>query len=184
MTFGKLAEYFEKLEETSSRLSLIDILSLLFNEVKPDEIAQVAYLLQGRVAPFYEPIEIGMSEKLVAASLARAYGVEREQILKEYGKVGDLGKVAQELSKGQGSHISVDEVFKTLREIAGMTGEGTVEKKVSTLAGLLGKVDGIGAKHLVRIPIGTSRLGIGDPTILDGFAKAKLGDRSKRKLLE
>src|SRR3989344_7287125 len=65
-----------------------------------------------------------------------------------------------------------------------MTGEGTVEKKVSTLAGLLGKVDGIGAKHLVRIPIGTSRLGIGDPTILDGFAKAKLGDRSKRKLLE
>ena len=65
-----------------------------------------------------------------------------------------------------------------------MSGEGTVENKVTTLAGLLEKVDGIGAKHLVRIPLGVSRLGIGDPTILDAFAKLKLGDKSKRKLLE
>ena len=187
MTFSKLAQYFEKLEETSSRLALIDILSDLFKEVKADEIAKVCYLLQGRVAPFYEPIEIGMSEKLVAAAMARAYDVDREQVIKEYGKLGDLGKVAQGLSakgKVQSARLSVEEVFKTLTEIAKTTGDGTVEKKVSSLAGLLGKVDGIGAKHLVRIPLGVSRLGIGDPTILDAFATAKLGDRSKRKLLE
>jgi len=187
MIFGKLAEYFEKLESTSSRLSLIDIMSKLFNEVKSDEIAQVCYLLQGRVAPFYEPIEIGMSEKLVAASLARAYGVGREQVLKEYGKLGDLGLVASRLSakgKVQSAKLSVEEVFKTLTEIAKTIGEGTVEKKISSLAGLLKRMDGISAKHLVRIPLGASRLGIGDPTILDAFAKSKLGDRSKRKLLE
>ena len=113
MTFSKLAYYFEKLELTSSRLILIDILSQLFNEVKADEIGQVVYLLQGRVAPFYEPIEIGMSEKLVAASLARAYGVDREQVLKEYGRVGDLGIVAEKLSRGKRSNVSVDEVFNT-----------------------------------------------------------------------
>jgi len=189
MTFAKLAEYFEKLEETSSRLALIDILSKLFDEVKSDEIAQVCYLLQGRVAPFYEPLEIGMSEKLVAAALARAFGVKREQVLKEYGSVGDLGVVALRLTSiAQGklpkNKLPVDEVFETLRGIAQTTGEGTVEKKVSTLAGLLGKVDGVSAKHLVRVPLGTSRLGIGDPTILDAFAKLKLGDKSKRKLLE
>ncbi|MBI2020777.1 DNA ligase, partial [Candidatus Daviesbacteria bacterium] len=65
MTFSKLSEYFEKLESTSSRLALIDILSELFSKVKFDEIGHVSYLLQGRVAPFYEPLEIGMSEKLV-----------------------------------------------------------------------------------------------------------------------
>ena len=189
MTFAKLAEYFEKLEETSSRLALIDILSKLFDEVKSDEIAQVCYLLQGRVAPFYEPLEIGMSEKLVAAALARAFGVKREQVLKEYGSVGDLGVVALRLTSiAQGklpkNKLPVDEVFETLRGIAQTTGEGTVEKKGSTLAGLLGKVDGVSAKHLVRVPLGTSRLGIGDPTILDAFAKLKLGDKSKRKLLE
>lgn len=187
MTFSTLAQYFENLEKTSSRLALIDILSKLFKEVKANEISEVCYLLQGRVAPFYEPIEIGMSEKLVAASLARAYGVEREQVLKEYGKLGDLGLVAEKLAKDLRFKIKdlrVDEVFKTLTEIAKTIGEGTVDKKISMLAGLLGKVDGIGAKHLVRIPIGASRLGIGDPTILDAFAQSKLGDRKQRKELE
>ncbi len=187
MTFKKLAEYFEKLEETSSRLSLIDILSELFSEVSPDEVPMVSYLIQGRVAPFYEPVEIGMAEKNVAASIARAYGVDREEVLTLYGKVGDLGKAALELSQKKNhksQSLTIKEVFETLKEIAGFSGDGTVEKKISTLVGLLEKASGIEAKHLVRIPIGTSRLGIGDPTVLDAFAKAKLGDRSKRKLLE
>jgi DNA ligase-1 len=128
-----------------------------------------------------------MAEKNVASSIARTYDIDREEILKEYGKVGDLGKVAEKLSqesrvKSQG--ISVKEVFDTLRNIADFQGDGTVEKKVSTLSDLLKKVDGVEAKHLVRIPLGTSRLGIGDPTVLDAFALAKLGDKSKRKLLE
>jgi len=185
--FAKLAEYFEKLEETSSRLALIDILCDLFSQVKKEEIAQVCYLLQGRVAPFYEPIELGMSEKLVAAALARAYGSSKEDILKLYGKLGDMGLAAQQQSskfKVQSSKLSVTEIFTTLVQIAKTSGEGTVEKKVSALAGLLQKVDPISAKHLVRVPLGVSRLGIGDPTILDAFAKLKLGDRSKRKLLE
>jgi len=189
MTFKKLAEHFEKLEETSSRLSLIDILSELFSEVSPDEVPIVSYLIQGRVAPFYEPVEIGMAEKNVAASIARVCGVEKEEVLVLYGKVGDLGKTAQALYqesgiKNQGKMLQVKDVFDTLRQIADFSGDGTVEKKISTLVGLLEKATAIEAKHLVRIPLGTSRLGIGDPTVLDAFAKAKLGDRSKRKLLE
>ena len=94
MQFSTLSKYFEKLEQTSSRLILIDILSELFKETEALEIGQIVYLIQGRVAPFYEAIEIGMSEKLVAQSIARAYKVDREEVLKEYGKVGDLGLVA------------------------------------------------------------------------------------------
>lgn len=184
MIFGKLAEYLEELEQTSSRLSLISILAKLFNETKTEEIKEIVYLIQGRVAPFYEATEMGMSEKLVAASIARAYGVDREEVLKEYGRVGDLGKVAQDLSKNKSQVLSVKEVFDILLQIANTNGEGTVEKKIVSLSGLLSKMDGIGAKHLVRIPLGTNRLGIGDPTILDGFAAAKLGDRKHRKELE
>lgn len=187
MLFKILAEYFERLEATSSRLSLIEILSELFKKVKAEEIANAAYLTQGRVAPFYEPIEIGMAEKTVAASIARAYGVDREDVLKEYGKVGDLGKVAGKLSeerKVKSAELSVSEVFDELTRIAGFNGDGTVEKKLAALSGLLEKASPCEAKHLVRIPLGTSRLGIGDPTVLDGFALAKLGDRSKRKVLE
>ncbi len=187
MTFGKLAEYFEKLEATSSRLSLIDILTELFSEVDSSEIPMVTYLIQGRVAPFYEATEIGMAEKNVAASMARSYSEDREEILKMYGKMGDLGKVALELGekcKLKSKGLTIKEVFEGLLKIAKFSGEGTVENKVSALTELLKQSDGIEAKHLVRIPLGTSRLGIGDPTVLDAFAQAKLGDKSKRKLLE
>src|SRR3989344_9443468 len=185
MTFRKLAEYFERLEETSSRLALIDILTELFSEVEASEIPMVSYLIQGRVAPFYEATEIGMAEKSVASSIARAYGVEREEVLKEYGKVGDLGKGA--FLKGErvrGKGLSIKDVFEEILKIARFSGDGTVENRVSTLENILKKASGIEAKHLVRIPIGTSRLGIGDPTVLDAFAQAKFGDKSKRKLLE
>ncbi|MDO8498624.1 MAG: ATP-dependent DNA ligase [bacterium] len=190
MTFAKFSRYLEKLEETSSRLALINILAQLFGEVEAKEIAKVAYLIQGRVGPFYEPIEMGMSEKLVALAIARDCKVEREEVLKEYGQVGDLGKVALRLAAlAQGnphklSTLTVSEVFGILRQIAQTFGEGTVEKKVGALAELLKKVDPIGAKHLVRIPLGVSRLGVGDPTVLDAFAQAKLGDRKNRKELE
>lgn len=188
MTFGKLAEYFERLEGTSSRLSLIDILCELFSEVEKVEVPLVSYLIQGRVAPFYEPVEIGMADKSVASSMARVYGVDREKVLTMYGRMGDLGKVALELSSKPGSRIkpgmTVKDVFDQLRQIADFSGDGTVEKKISALAALLERVEGVAAKHLVRIPLGTSRLGIGDPTILDAFAKLKLGDRSQKKLLE
>ncbi|MDO8570381.1 MAG: ATP-dependent DNA ligase [Candidatus Daviesbacteria bacterium] len=210
MIFGKFAEYLEKLETTSSRLSLIDILADLFSEVKADEIAEVVYLIQGRVAPFYEPIEIGMSEKLVASAIAQAYGVSKEEVLQEYSKVGDLGKVTEKLAgpamsslRKQGSiknpdgsripsaslragksGMTVGTVSETLLEIAKISGNGTVEKRVNLLSDLLKQLDPVSAKHLVRIPMGASRLGVGDPTILEAFALAKLGDRKHRKVLE
>src|SRR5438552_3049847 len=118
MIFSELSTYFEKLEGTSSRLSLIDILSELFKEVKSSEVAKVSYLLQGRVAPFYEPVEMGMSEKLVASAIAKAYGSSKEDVLKEFGKMGDLGKVAEKMdSRLRGNDkLSISEVFEILLE--------------------------------------------------------------------
>lgn len=184
MLFSALSSYFEQLEATSSRLALIDILAVLFKEVTTEDIDKVIYLMQGRVAPFYAPIEIGMADKNVASAIAVAYAIEREKVLEEYAKLGDMGLVSQKFHQGKATSISVVEVFDTLTEIAKTSGDGTVEKKVNLLAGLLQKVDATAAKHLVRIPLGNTRLGIGDPTVLDGMAVAKLGDKTNRKLLE
>ncbi len=187
MTFKELATYFEKLEATSSRLALIDILQELYKEATPENIDKIIYLTQGRVGPFYAPIEIGMADKTVADAIARAYNTTKDDVLELYKKLGDMGEVAMQLSgkrKAESEKLTVDDVFDTLTTIAKTSGEGTVEKRLVLLAELLGKVDKIGAKHLVRIPLGNNRLGIGDPTVLDGLALAILGDRSKRKLLE
>lgn len=184
MKFSYFSEYLEKLEATSSRLSLIQILSELFKETPNEEIDEVVYLIQGRIAPFFAPIEIGMAEKNVAGSIAIAYGSEKDKVLTLFNKLGDMGMAAQELSNSQSSNITVSEVFEVLTQIAYTSGEGTVEKRQTLLSGLLTKVDSVSAKHLVRIPLGNTRLGIGDPTILDALATAKLGDKTNRKLLE
>ncbi|MBP9716342.1 MAG: ATP-dependent DNA ligase [Candidatus Levybacteria bacterium] len=184
MKFSEFSEYLEKLEATSSRLSLIEILSELFKKTPDKEIEEIVYLIQGRIAPFFAPLEIGMAEKNVASSIGIAYGSDKENVLKLNSKLGDMGKAAQELSNSKSSNITVSEVFEVLTEISKISGEGTVEKRQTLLSGLLGKVDASSAKHLVRIPLGNTRLGIGDPTVLDALATAKLGDKSKRKALE
>jgi DNA ligase 1 len=187
MKFSKLVNYFEKLEETSSRLILIDILSDLFKNTDKEEIDKIIYLTQGRIAPFFAPVEIGMADKTVADALGRAFNETKENVLKMYSRIGDIGLVAQQLSskfKIQNSKLTVEDVFKTLTEIAGTSGVGTVEKRIILLSDLLKKVDPVSAKHLVRVPLGKTRLGIGDPTILDSLAKGILGDRANRKLLE
>ena len=98
MLFSKLVSYFEKLELTSSRLSLIDILSDLFKHTSKDEIDKIIYLIQGRIAPFFEATEIGMAEKTVASAIALAYGSTKEEVLKLYQRLGDMGLAATQLS--------------------------------------------------------------------------------------
>lgn len=189
MKFTELTQYFEKLEETASRLALIDILAELFKKTDASTVDKVMYLAQGRVAPFYEPIEIGMADKMVAQSIGEAFGLTKDEVLAEYAKKGDLGLVAFELSekkrqKGKKEELSVVAVFEELTNIAHTSGVGSVEKKITALKELMEHMDAVSAKHLARIPLGKTRLGIGDPTILDGIAIAVLGDKSQRKLLE
>src|SRR3989344_4712114 len=154
MTFRTLSGYYEKLEATSKRLELIDILSKLFKEAKGDEIGKICYLIQGRVAPFFEPIELGMAESMVAAAIARAFNKEKAEVTKLYRKLGNMGSAAQELSRNskfkiQNSKLSVSQVSDELLKIAKTSGKGAVEKKVSTLSDLLGSIDPISAKHVV-----------------------------------
>lgn len=195
MTFSNLANYFEKLEATSKRLELIDILSKLFKQSNEAEIGKICYLIQGRVAPFFEPTEIGMAENMVAVSIARAYDKSKEEVIKEYRKLGNIGKAAQKFAEslqttdhGRKSvarrQLAVNEVFNQLLEIAKTTGAGSVEKKVVLLSDLLRDLDPSSAKYVANIPLDTLRLGIGDPTVMDALSIARTGKKELRPLIE
>ena len=188
LEFARLAHAFEKLEQTSSRLALIAILAELFRSIdSPDDIAKVCYLVQGRVAPFFEALEIGMAEKTVARSIAISYHSTVEHVVTLYTALGDLGLVAEQLSKEAGivpQVLHIDEVFQGLKTMAQTAGKGTVEKRIALLASLLKQVDSVSAKYVVRIAVGNLRLGIGDATMLDALATAKFHDTHKRKVLE
>jgi DNA ligase-1 len=185
MKFSKLAAYLDRLEATNSRNELVRILSELYGACSVDEIEPITYLIQGRLAPFFAPVEIGLGERLLVSAIAMAYGTPKDEVSNLYRQAGDLGVAAQRLAPQTGDETpSVSEVHRRLLEIAGTTGPGSLQAKLDQFAGLLGELDQASAKHLVRITIGKMRLGIGDPTVLDGLSFAKRGDRSLRPVLE
>lgn len=180
LTFSELSSTFEQLEATSSRKQLTTLLADLLAKVSADEIAEVSYLLQGRVAPLYEPVEFGLGERSVEKAVAQAFGKDQAEVHKRYGQLGDLGLLVAELANEighthSGEDRTVRDVFKALRAIADISGVGSADKKLTALTDILAGLDPISAKHLVRIPLGQSRLGVGDATVLAAITQSKLG---------
>jgi DNA ligase 1 len=185
MTFAELAASLDQMEATKSRNELVRILSDVYRAAAPDELGPITYLIQGRLAPFFEPVEIGLGERLLMTALGLEYGVPKEEVAKLNRQTGDLGLTTQRLAPAshRGSP-SVADVHQRLTQIAAASGEGSQQQKLDIFTGLLRDLDSTSAKHLVRITLGKMRLGIGDPTVLDALSFAKKGDRSLRPVLE
>ena len=186
MKFGELAAYLDQLEATNSRNELVRILSELYRACTVDEIEPITYLIQGRLAPFFAPVEMGLGERLLVSAIAMAYKTPKDEVSMSYRQAGDLGLTAQRFALQENGHQppTVIEVHRRLFEIAGINGAGSLQRKLDLFAGLLRELDPSSAKHLVRITVGKMRLGIGDPTVLDALSFARRGDRSLRPVLE
>jgi len=183
--FSELAASLDQMEATSSRNELVRILSEVYKASSVDELKPITYLIQGRLAPFFEPVEIGLGERLLITAIAGAYSVPKGEMTKLNRLTGDLGVTAQRLAPASRRQSpSVVEVHQRLAQIAAAGGAGSQQEKLDGFTGLLGDLDATSAKHLVRITLGKMRLGIGDPTVLDALSFAKKGDRSLRPVLE
>jgi DNA ligase-1 len=75
-------------------------------------------------------------------------------------------------------------VYDQLYAVATASGEGAIAQKTDTLADLLKRLSAREARYTLRIPLGQLRLGIGDPTMMDGLSFAKAGDKSLRPTIE
>ena len=185
MRFDELAANLDQMEGTKSRNELVRILSDVYRAASAGELAPITYLIQGRLAPFFEPVEIGLGERLLMTAIAAAYGVPKEEVVKLNRQTGDLGVTAQRLARPpEHESPSVVDVHSWLTGIAGASGPGSQQQKLANFTALLSNLDATSAKHLVRITLGKMRLGIGDPTVLDALSFAKKGDRSLRPVLE
>jgi len=190
MKFAIVAEYFEKLEATSKRLEMFEILSDLFNKTPDEDIDKLIYIAQERIKPAFEGVEIGMADRMLEKAIARATGTDIKKVKELHKKKGDLGLVAEELSGRHGSklvkpkELTLAEVYEGFLETAQVSGDGSVDKKVAVISGLLSRAGPKEAKYISRFVIGRLRLGIGDPTIIDSLAKAKTGERKLRPELE
>lgn len=190
MKYIIIADAYEKIEATTKRLEMTDLLVSLLKNTHKEIIDKVVYLTQGRIYPDFVNLEIGVAEKLAIKALARASGRKESEIEEDLKKTGDIGETAQSFiaNKKQVTFfqqpLTVQKVYETLDKMAKASGSGTVDLKTSYLAGLLSDATPKEAKYIMRTVTGNLRLGIADMTVLDALAIAYGGGKEARELVE
>jgi DNA ligase-1 len=190
LEYSVIADAYEKIDVTTKRLEMTGHLVKLLKGTPKDVIDKVVYLTQGKLYPDFIGIEIGIAEKLAIRAVARATGHSEKEIEKDLTKTGDLGETAQKFlrKKTQVSFfpkpLTVERVYETLDKMARSTGSGSMDLKISFLAGLLSDASPKEAKYIIRTVTGSLRLGIADMTVLDALAIAFGGGKETREHLE
>ena len=190
MRYAVIAEAYEKIESTTKRLEMTDLLVDLLKNTSKDIIDKVVYLTQGKIYPDFISLEIGVAEKLAIKALSRASGKKESEIQEDLKKTGDIGETAQKFmaNKKQVTFfqqpLTVQKVYETLDKMAKTSGSGAVDLKMALLAGLLAGATPKEAKYIMRTVTGNLRLGIADMTVLDALAIAYGGGKEARELVE
>jgi len=191
LLYDTLVETYERLEATTKRLEMTDILAELLYKAEPDEIGEVIYLTQGKIHPDWtgEP-EIGMAEKMVIETVSRASGLSKADVEALMAETGDIGLTAERALNDKrigtlgGKELRVSDVYETLDQIARESGKGSSARKIKMLVSLMVDTSRLGARYLARTVVGTLRLGVGDMTMLDALATAYTDSVKNRARLE
>ena len=195
LDFSYLVDTFEKMEQTTSRLMLTDHLVSLLKKTPPSAIDKVVYLIQGKIYPDYEGIELGLAEKMVLRALSQSIaGLDTDSLSKAYRETGDLGDAASKIisakkNKNQvalfpSEKMTVEHVYLTLDKIARTAGPGSQELKIRLVSSLLNDSTAREARFVLKLIMGKLRLGIADYTVMDALAIAFTDCKSNRSILE
>ena len=84
MKFSVLSDSLEKMESTTKRIELTDILVELLKNTHANIISKVIYLIQGKIRPNFEGVELGIAEKLAMKAISKSTGITIEKIIENY----------------------------------------------------------------------------------------------------
>ena len=165
MLYSDLAETFDRLESTSSRLEMTDILASFLAGADKSELRSIVYLSQGKLHPDFVPGVLGMADRLVLKAISFTSGTSEADTEKLWIETGDPGKVAETLisKKKQmtlfSEELTVERVVKGLTAIQDADGKDSQDRKMKTLANLLHDSGPLEARYLCRTVTGRMRVG-------------------------
>lgn len=190
MRFSILADSFYKMESTRKRLELTQLLVELFENTPHEIISKIVYLIQGKLRPDFEGIELGVAERLAIRSISKSAGIPIKKIEEEYRKSGDLGHAASIILKQKtqttflAEEITIERVYETLFKIARLEGSHSQDMKMKYISSLLNDANPLEASYILKILLGTLRLGIAENTVMDALAVAFSKSKENRKVLQ
>ena len=190
MKFSIISDAFQKMETTRKRLELTNILVGLMTEIPVNIISKAVYLIQGKLRPNFEGVELGIAEKLVMKAMSKSSGIPLKKIEEDYNKGGDLGQTAENILQQKiqttftSETITLEKVYETLLKIANLEGKGSQEMKMRYVSSLMNDATPQEAKFILKILLGTLRLGIAENTVMDALAIAFTGKKENRETIE
>jgi len=190
MEFSIIAEIFERMESTTKRIELTNLLVELLKKTPKKIIPNAVYLLQGLIRPNFEGVELGVAEKLAIRAISKSSGLSIKKIEDDYKKCGDLGLTASNILKLKtqttftAEKITLERVYETLFRIAKLVGKGSQDLKMKYISSLLNDATPLEAKFGIKILLSTLRLGIAENTIMDALAIAFTGKKENKEQIE
>lgn len=190
MEFSIIAEIFERMEGTTKRIELTNLLVELLKKTPKEIIQNVVYLLQGIIRPNFEGVELGIAEKLAIRAISKSAGLPIKKIEDDYREGGDLGITASNILKIKtqttftAEKITVERVYETLFKIAKLEGKGSQDLKMKYISSLLNDATPLEGKFVLKILLGTLRLGVAENTVMDALAIAFTEKKENREYVE
>uniref|UniRef100_A0A452G755 DNA ligase n=1 Tax=Capra hircus TaxID=9925 RepID=A0A452G755_CAPHI len=175
-----VARAFEKIEEVSARLRMVETLSNLLRSVvalSPADLLPVLYLSLNRLGPPQQGLELGIGEGILLKAVAQATGRQLESVRAEVAEKGDVGLVAESSRSTQRlvlppPALTAAGVFAKFRDIAQLAGSASTTKKMDVIKGLFVACRHSEARFIARALSGRLRLGLAEQSVLAALAQA------------
>ncbi len=179
--FLALCELCEKLEATTKRLSMVDLVANFLKDLQQEEVEPAVSMILGRAFPKWDQRVLEVSWATLSSLIKRITSVDRGDFRNAFSQTGDIGSATRsvfEASKIQRQAtlfekpLTILEVRHTFEAIAETSGGGSRERKGLLVETLLGKASPLEAKYLVKVMIGEMRTGFHEGLMEMAVAKA------------
>ena len=167
--FLTLAELCEKLERTSKRLLMRDLVADFLKKLHTDEVEPTTTMMLGRAFPKWDQRTLEVSWATLSGVIKRLTNVDWKDFREAFSSTGDVGSATKIIFEKTGKirkqvmlfekPLTILEVRRRLEAIAETAGYGSRERKERLLETLLGAATPLEAKYLVKILIGEMRTG-------------------------
>jgi DNA ligase-1 len=176
--FKTLSSLGERLEKTTGRLQMTEMISQFLRGLAPEEVSAAVRLLMGTMFPEWDERSLGLSWRAISKVINDLVEAGDRDWQAVFDEAVDAGEAARLLLEKLGRkptetpRLTILEVLRTFESIAEEKGKGSRGRKEALLKSLLSQATPLEAKYLVKNVLGEMGHGAGEGILIDSIAQA------------